>query len=95
VNSLKKISNTEQRSGLRGGGPSIPMSIFSWNNCGLGKEAAVNELRDFANVFARTTPCVVESQQHRGWVEGLASTLGYGRGYDVSSSSSSIDLGIF
>jgi hypothetical protein len=61
----------------------------------LGKEAAVNELRDFANVFARTTPCVVESQQHRGRVEGLASTLGYGRGYDVSSSSSNIDLGIF
>ena len=71
------------------------MSCAALNCRGLGNAATVKELRDFARRVAPTILCVVETQVHKKRVEGLSSTLGYDRGFGVSSSGRSGGLGIY
>jgi hypothetical protein len=71
------------------------MSVYLWNYRGLGNDAIVRELRDFAKEFAPSIFCVVETQIHKSRVEILASTLGYDNAFAVSSQGRSGGLGIF
>ena len=61
------------------------MSCLSWNCCGLGSAATVKELRDLAKKVAPTVLCVVETQVHLAWVEGLKGTLGFDNAFAVST----------
>jgi hypothetical protein len=71
------------------------MSCLSWNCRGLGNATTIKELCKFVRDAASTVLCVLKTQVHRSWVEGLKKTLGYGNAFDVSSNSRSGSLGIF
>jgi hypothetical protein len=46
---------------------------------GLGSVVTVQELHDLVKRFRSIVLCVVETQIHKSWVEGLARRLGYDR----------------
>jgi exonuclease III len=71
------------------------MSCLSWNCCSLDNAATIKELCDLAKMVAPTVLCVLETQVHRAWVEGLKTTLGFDNAFAVSSSGRSGSLGIF
>ena len=71
------------------------MSVLSWNCRGSGNAATVRELHGFAEIFAPTLLCIIETQVDRGRVESLAATFGYDNGYAVSSQGRSGGLGMF
>ena len=71
------------------------MSCLSWNCRGLGNAATVKELREFTKSVAPTVLCVLETQVHKSWVEGLKKTLGYDNAFAVSSNGRSGGLGFF
>jgi hypothetical protein len=71
------------------------MSCLSYNYRGLGRDATVRELRDLAKLFKLTVFCVLETQLHKTWVEGLARQLGYNQSFAVSSSGRSGGLAMF
>ena len=71
------------------------MSCLSWNCRGLGNAATVKELREFAKSATPTVLCVLETQVHKSWVEGLKKTLGYDNAFAVSSNGCSGGLRFF
>ena len=71
------------------------MSALSYNCRGLGSDATIREIVDFAKHFKPTVFCVLETQLHKIWVERLAGRLGYDRSFAVSSTGRSGGLGIF
>ena len=71
------------------------MSILCWNCRGVGKAAAVRELRDFARKFTPTLLCIVETQNDGARVESMASSIGYDKSYAVDSNGRSGGIGLF
>ena len=71
------------------------MSPLCWNCGGLGKSATVREIRDFANKFAPTLLCIVETQIDGTRVEALAGSFGYDNGYAIDSQRRSGGIGVF
>jgi exonuclease III len=70
------------------------MSLYCVNRPGIGNNAIVRELCDFAKKFAPSILCIVETQIAKRRVETLARTLGYDTAFAVSSSGRTRGLGI-
>ena len=66
-----------------------------WNCRGAGKPATVRELRNTAKQLPPLFVCIVETQLEGSRVESLAETLGYNKGFAVSSSRRSGGIGLF
>lgn len=71
------------------------MNIMYWDCRGAGKPAIDQELHDLAKQFAPIVLCVVETQISKPHVEGLAGTLGFDKGYAVSSNDRSGGIRMF
>ena len=71
------------------------MGGLCWNCRGAGKAATVREVCDFANKFAPTLLCIVETQLEGSRVEDLAGSFGYDNGSAVNSNGRSGGIGIF
>lgn len=71
------------------------MSTLCWNCRGLGNAATVRELRQLVRRVAPSILCVIETQLHKRRVEALAPSLGFDKGFAVSSAGRSGGLGIF
>ena len=71
------------------------MSALCWNCRGAGKAATVREVCDFANKFAPTLLCILETQLEGSRVEALAGTFGYDNSFAVDSRGRSGGIGIF
>ena len=61
----------------------------------MGSAATVREVREFANKFAPTLLCIVETQLEGTRVEALAGTFGYDNSFAIDSRGRSGGIGIF
>ena len=71
------------------------MSIICWNYRGVGKASTVRELREIVKNFAPTLLCILETQIDKVRVESLATSIGFDKGYVVSSVGRSGGIGLF
>ena len=70
------------------------MSAIGFNCRGMGGAATVREIRDLAKLHAPTVLFIFETQLHKKRVESLARSIGFERGFPVSSTGRSGGLGL-
>ena len=61
------------------------MSAIGFNCRGMGGAATLREIRDLAKLHAPTVLFIFETQLHKKCVESLARSIGFERGFAVSS----------